>query len=118
MNDRRRPPPPPPLARLAAAAASSVAVAGCGDRSPVWSQPANIDQAFSLNGGGALVDPPADRVLGLPPAPGRSLRAEHLTVGKHILTVQPPPRGNKLLVLSAGHRAPVGDTEPDEKPSL
>ena len=114
MNDRRL----LALALLAAVAAAAVAVAGCGDRSPVWSQPANIDQAFGLNGGVAIVDPPADRVVVLVPGADQSLRVEHVTVGKHILNVQPSPRGNKLLVLSAGHRAPVGDTEPDEKPSL
>ena len=54
----------------------------------------------------------------LVPGADQSLRIEHIPVGRHILNVQPSPQGNKLLVLSAGHRATIGDDEPDEKPSL
>jgi hypothetical protein len=106
------------LGLLAAVAAAAVATAGCGDRSPVWSQSASVDATYGLNGGVAIVDAPADRVVLLLPAAEQSLRIEHVAVGRHILNVQRSPQGNKLLVLSAGHRAALGDDEPDEKPSL
>ena len=106
------------LALLAAVAAAAVATAGCGDRSPVWSEGASVDATYGLNGGVAILDAPADRVVLLLPGADQSLRIEHVPVGRHILNVQLSPRHNKLLVLSAGHRASIGDDEPDEKPSL
>jgi hypothetical protein len=106
------------LAIMAAALALAVAVGGCGDRPPAWSEPASLDQTFGLTGGVAIVDAPADRVVLLIPGAGQSLRIEPVAVGRHILTVMPSPQGNKLFVLSAGHRAKIGDNEADEKPSL
>ena len=106
------------LALLAAVAAAAVATAGCGDRSPVWSASASVNASYGLNGGVAILDAPADRVVLLLPGADQSLRIEHVSVGRHILNVQRSPLGNKLLVLSAGHRAALGDDEPDEKPSL
>jgi len=103
---------------LAAVAAAAIAVSGCGDRPEAWSQPASIDDAYGLTGAVAIVDAPADRVVLLVPGAGQSLRTDIIPVGRHILTVQPSPGGNKLFVLSAGHRAKIGDDEPDEKPSL
>jgi len=106
------------LGLLLALAAAAVATAGCGDRSPVWSDPASVDATYGLNGGVAILDAPADRVVLLIPGVEQSLRIEHVPVGRHILNAQVSPRGNKLLVLSAGHRAAIGDDEADEKPSL
>jgi hypothetical protein len=106
------------LALLVAVIAAAIATAGCGDRSPVWSESASVNAAYGLKGGVAILDAPADRVVLLVPGADQSLRIEHVPVGKHILNVAPAPAGDKLLVLSAGHRAPVGDAEPDEKPSL
>jgi hypothetical protein len=106
------------LALLVAVVAAAIATAGCGDRSPVWSESASVNAAYGLQGGVAILDAPADRVVLLVPGADQSLRIEHVPVGKHILNVAPSPARDKLLVLSAGHRAPVGDSEPDEKPSL
>jgi len=104
------------IAPLAAAAA--LACAGCGDRPAAWSQPATVNAAYGLTGAVAIVDAPADRVVLLIPGTDQSLRLESVPVGRHILTVAASPKGNRLFVLSAGHRAPVGDSEADEKPSL
>ena len=106
------------LAVLAAIAAVAVAVSGCGDRPAAWSQPASVEAAYGLTGAVAIVDAPADRVVLLVPGAGQSLRSDTIPVGRHILNVKPSPKGNKLFVLSAGHRAKIGDDEPDEKPSL
>jgi hypothetical protein len=106
------------LALLAAIAAAAVATAGCGGRSAIWSEPANVDASYGLTGAVAIVDGPANRVVLLVPGADQSLRLEHVPVGGHILNVLPSPKHNKLLVLSAGHRATVGDDEPDEDPSL
>jgi hypothetical protein len=114
MNERRL----LKIALLIAVIAAAIATAGCGDRSPVWSESASVDASYGLKGGVAILDAPADRVVLLVPGTGQSLRIQPVPVGKHILNVAPSPAGDKLLVLSAGHRAPVGDDEPDEKPSL
>jgi hypothetical protein len=114
MNDRKL----LALALLAAVAAAAVATAGCGDRPQAWSEAASIDAAYGLNGAVAVVDAPADRVVLLLPGAGQSLRMESVPVGRHILTVAVSPMREKLFVLSAGHRAKIGDDEPDEKPSL
>ena len=100
------------------AAGAALGVAGCGDRPQAWSAPASIDAAYGLTGAVAILDAPADRVVLLVPGPDQSLRLDRVQVGKHILTVTPSPKRNKLFVLSAGHRAGIGDSEPDEKPSL
>ena len=91
---------------------------GCGDRPAAWSEPASINAAFGLTGAVAVVDAPADRVVLLVAGAGQSLRADTIPVGRNILNVIPSPKGNKLFVLSAGHRAKIGDHEADEKPSL
>jgi hypothetical protein len=106
------------LALLLAIAAAAIATAGCGDRPAAWSEPASIDAAYGLNRAVAVVDAPADRVVLLVPGPEQSLRTESIAVGRHILTVALSPKKEKLFVLSAGHRAKIGDDEPDEKPSL
>ena len=106
------------FAILTALAAVVVATGGCGDRPEAWSEPASVNAAYGLTGAVAVVDAPADRVVLLVPGAGQSLRADIIPVGRHILNVMPSPKGNKLFVLSAGHRAKIGDDEADEKPSL
>ena len=100
------------------AAAAALAPAGCGGRPAAWSEPATVNAAYGLDGAVAIVDAPADRVVLLVPGADQSLHIESVPVGRHILTVLPSPKRNRLFVLSAGHRAPVGDDEPDEKPAL
>jgi len=106
------------LALLAAVAAVAVAAAGCGDRPEAWSQPASVEDTFGLTRAVAVVDAPADRVVLLVPGADQSLRIEAVRVGRNILTVVASPKREKLFVLSAGHRAKIGDDEADEKPSL
>ena len=106
------------LALLLAVAAVAIAGTGCGDRPEAWSQPASIDAAFGLNRAVAVLDAPANRVVLLIPGPAQSLRTESIPVGRNVLTVAVSPSKEKLFVLSAGHRARIGDDELDEKPSL
>ena len=73
---------------------------------------------FGLTRAVAVVDAPADRVVLLIPGAGQSLRIDAVPVGRNILTVVTSPKREKLFVLSAGHRAKIGDEEADEKPSL
>jgi hypothetical protein len=106
------------LALLAAAAAAAIATAGCGDRPEAWSEPASLEASYGLTRAVAVLDAPADRVVLLVPGAGQNLRIDSVPVGRHIVNVVPSPSREKLFVLSAGHRAAIGDDEPDEKPSL
>ena len=86
------------LALLAAVAAAAVATAGCGDRSPVWSERASVDAPTASTAAVAIVDAPADRVVLLVPGADQSLRIEHVPVGRHILNVAAvAATANKLL---------------------
>src|SRR5581483_11192221 len=104
---------------LGAAAVALAAGAGCGDRDPFWSQPVNFHTtAFGLDGAVALVDYPADRVVTLVPDAEQRLSVRAFPAGTQILNVAASPDGRQLLVLAAGHRAKLGDPEPDQPPSL
>ncbi len=93
--------------------------AGCGGRDAFWSGPiASQPLAFDLRTQVAIVDSPAHRVLLLSAGPDQSLTTTPVTVGVNILTALPSPDGTRLYVVSAGHRARLGDPEPDQPPSL
>jgi len=118
----RRPPRPwlpAPLSALAVAAAVAVAsVAGCGGRPDVWNGTPTPIGSYGLTTAVAVLDPPANRVVLLTPGNDQSLSATTLPVGHNVVSAAASPDLGKLLVLSAGHRATIGDSQPNEVPSL
>jgi len=102
-----------------AALAMMVAAAGCGGRPDAWGQPPGELQAFALSTSVALVDAPADRVLSLKVgSAANDLAVTRFATGRNIVAAAPAPGGDKLYVLTTGHRAALGDTLPDEAPRL
>jgi hypothetical protein len=92
--------------------------AGCGGRAGTWSAPVTGTQAYGLTSAVALVDPPANRVVALGVDENGALARAPLPTGQDIVATTVGPTGNKLFVLSAGHRAGLGDSQPDEPPKL
>jgi hypothetical protein len=104
---------------LSAAVFGAIAVAGCGGRSAFWS--GTVDSAppaFDLGNAVALVDAAADRVVLLTPGAEQALATTSIPVGRDILGAAVSADGGKLFVVSGGHRAAIGDDEPDQAPSL
>ncbi len=66
----------------------------------------------------AVVDAPANRVVLLTPGDGQTLSRTSVPVGHNVVASIVSPDLGKLLVLSAGHRATIGDDQPNEVPSL
>lgn len=94
-------------------------LAGCGGRDPYWSQPlAAQPLAFDLGGQVAIVDSPANRVVVLTAGADQSLTTTSIPVGANILNAVASPDGAHLYVVSAGHRARLGDSQPDQPPSV
>jgi hypothetical protein len=92
---------------------------GCGGRSGYWSTPVDsTPPTFALPGAVALLDTAATRVVLLTPGPDQSLATTPIPVGTNILNAALSPDGRKLFVVSGGHRAEIGDDQPDEAPSL
>jgi hypothetical protein len=97
----------------------AVLAAGCGGRSDYWSSPIDSSPpAFALPGAVALVDVQATRIVLLTPGPNQSLTTTPIPVGPNILNAVASPDGRKLFVVSGGHRAQIGNAQPDESPSL
>jgi hypothetical protein len=104
--------------------ALGAAAIGCGGRPGTWSQPLGSGQAYGLSSAVVLVDPPANRVValtvegtGAATDPGTLLETP-LPTGHDVRTSVVGPLGDKLFVLSGGHRATLGDDQPDEDPAL
>jgi len=94
-------------------------VAGCGGRAPYWSSPiATSPATFNLGDEIALVDSSADRVVLLTAGANQSLTTTAIPVGVNILNAATSPDGKKLFVVSGGHRAQLGDDQPNEWPSI
>ncbi len=94
-------------------------LAGCGGRGAFWSGAiASQPLAFDLRTQVAVVDSPAHRVVLLSAGADQSLTTTPVNVGVNILNAVPSPDGTRLYVVSAGHRAKLGDRDPDEPPSL
>jgi hypothetical protein len=103
----------------AALLACAALAASCGDRPAFWSSPvATAPPAFGLPGAVALVDADVNRVVLLTPGASQTLTTQSISVGANILNAVASPDGTKLFVVSAGHRAGIGDQQPDESPSL
>ncbi|HET6282864.1 MAG TPA: hypothetical protein VFH73_18005 [Polyangia bacterium] len=104
---------------MPAALAVISAAFGCGGRPEAWStaieQPA---VSFGLTGAVAVLDRPADRVVLLTAEPDQRLRTRSVATGRNITNAVALPDGSKLFVISAGHRAHLGDKETDQPPSL
>jgi len=94
-------------------------VAGCGGRASYWSSPiASSPPTFGLGDEIALVDTGADRVVLLTAGANQSLTTTVIPVGANILNAAASPDGAKLFVVSGGHRAQLGDDQPNEWPSI
>jgi hypothetical protein len=94
-------------------------LAGCGGRDAFWSKTLAFDPlAFNLGSQVAIVDSPANRVVVLTAGADQSLTTTSIPVGVNILNAVPSPDGAHLYVVSAGHRARLGDSQPDQPPSL
>jgi len=92
---------------------------GCADgRSEVWSEPPAHVQAFGLKRSVALIDTPARRVVALSAGENGELGLRSAPTGRDVVAAAPAPDGSKLYLLTAGHRAALGDSIPDEKPRL
>ena len=102
----------------AAIAAAAGAAGGCGDRAAGWSTPVGEPQAIGLAHSVALLDLPAQRIVALAAAPGGALALRHTPTRRNVVAAAPSPRGDKLYLLSAGHRAALGDPIPDQPPLL
>jgi hypothetical protein len=96
-------------------------LAACGDRPAAWSAGTGGARAFGLEGAVVVVDPPANRAVALEAgADGDPLAVvtTRLPLGHDIVATQVGADGRHLYVLSAGHRAALGDPRPDEAPRL
>ncbi len=89
-----------------------------GGRSEVWSQPIAKPQAIGLAQSVALIDVGARRVVALAAAPDGALAVRRTPTGRDVVAAAAAPDGHKLYVLTAGHRATLGDAVPDERPRL
>jgi hypothetical protein len=108
-----------PWAALALCAATlGGAASGCGDRAATWSQPSAGGQAYGLTSAVALVDQPANRVVTLGIDASGTLTETPLPTGHDVRASAVGPSRNKLYVLAAGHHGSLGDTQPEEAPSL
>jgi len=95
------------------------AAIGCTDgRAGVWSQPAGQPLAIGLRRSLALIDAPAQRVVALSTTAGGALGLRSTPTGRDVVAAAPAPDGSKLYLLTAGHRATLGDSIPDERPRL
>jgi hypothetical protein len=102
-----------------AATLAVLLIAGCGDRAAFWSQPVDLPPSiFGLRAAVAVVDRPTERVVTLVPGDGQSVAVRSLATGHTILNTAVSADGQRLFVLAAGHRAGLGDPQPDEAPSL
>jgi len=99
--------------------AAALIALGCTDgRSQIWSQPPGRPQAIGLAQSVALIDAPARRVVALSTDGSGGLSLRSTPTARGVLATAPAPDGRKLYVLTAGHRATLGDPIPDEKPKL
>jgi hypothetical protein len=107
-----------PRARLVALLALGTAALGCGGRPGTWDDVTSNGQSYGLTGAVVLVDPPANRVVALTVDGTNTLARTSIQTGHDVRASQVGPRGDKLFVLSGGHRAGLGDAQPEESPRL
>ncbi|HVU50799.1 MAG TPA: hypothetical protein VHL80_08940 [Polyangia bacterium] len=100
------------------AAALGAAAPGCGGRPATWDDFASGGQAYGLTSAVVLVDPSAARVVALGVDGSGGLTRQSLATGHDVRAAQVGPLGDKLFVLSGGHRAGLGDAQPEEAPRL
>jgi hypothetical protein len=107
------------LTRAGRLAWLALLAAGCGGRAAFWSSPLAVSPpAFDLKTEVALIDASANRVVLLSVGHDQSLTTTSVPVGVNILNAAASPDGTTLYVVSGGHRAGLGDDQPDEHPSL
>ena len=90
----------------------------CGGRPDVWSKPIANVQAIGLARSVALIDSQARRVVSLGANADGTLVLRRKPTARQIVAAAPAPDGGKLYLLSAGHRAALGDPIADEAPRL
>ena len=96
----------------------ALAIPACGGRPAIWSEAVEKPRAIGLARSIALLDLQAQRVVALSAAPGRALSLRQTPTGRQVVAAVPAPDGQKLYVLTAGHRAGLGDPIADERPRL
>jgi hypothetical protein len=97
--------------------ATFLALAGCGDRAPIWDKPVGqTATVVGLRAAVALVDPPANRAVLLVGGPDQSLERISVPVGHNVQRVEVSPDKRRLFVLAAGDVP--RRSEKDELPSL
>jgi hypothetical protein len=94
------------------------AALGCGGRPATWDETTANSQAYGLSSAVVLVDPPANRVVALGVDTSGALTRTPLATGHDVRATEVGPLGDKLFVLSGGHRAGLGDKQPPESPGL
>ena len=109
---------PRTTARLSSLLLLGVAALGCGGRPATWAEGASDGQAYGLTSAVVLVDRPANRVVALGVDTSGALTRTSLPTGHDVRATQVGPEGDKLFVLSGGHRAGLGDKQPEESPRL
>jgi hypothetical protein len=108
-----------PFKLLVTSLALALPVAGCGDRSAIWSSTPDGSKGYGLTEAVVLSDPAANRMVALAIDPKTGALAEtSLPTGHDVLTTTVGPSGGKLYVLSGGHQSSLGDAQPDEAPRL
>ena len=96
----------------------ALAVPACGGRPAIWSLPVDKPRAIGLAHSVALLDLQAQRVVALSAAPDRALALRQTPTGRQVVAAAAAPDGQKLYVLTAGHRGGLGDPIADEPPRL
>jgi hypothetical protein len=92
---------------------------GCGERAEGWDAGVSFPlESFGLTGAVAIIDRPVHRVVTLTADDQQQLTRRVIPTGRNIMGAAALPDGSKLVVVSAGHRAQLGDPQADEAPSL
>jgi hypothetical protein len=107
--------------RMGLAGIFTAAFVGCGDRPAAWDAGTDTAHAFGLEGAVVVVDPDANRAVALEAGAASdplAVTTTRLPLGHGIVATAVGADGRHLYVLSAGHRATLGDARPDEAPRL
>ncbi|HVZ74392.1 MAG TPA: hypothetical protein VHJ20_18555 [Polyangia bacterium] len=105
------------MSLTSAALALGTLALGCGGRPDVWSRPASAN-AYGLSNAVVLHDVNAQRVVALTASGDGALSASSFGTGTDVVATAVDSAGARLFLLSAGHRAMLGDTQKNEAPAL
>ena len=106
------------LATLAVLLTLAAGVGACGGRPDLWSHPIGKLQTVGLAQSVALIDPQARRIVSLGASADGTLSIRRTPTARATVAAAAAPDGRTLYLLSAGHRATLGDPIADEHPRL